>query len=383
MLTAFPAHTYRKRLQGVMTRMAARGLDALVVNFPDNINYLTGFDSLGFLWYQALIISPQLKEPVFITRTSERPCTWELSCIREAIFYDIAKQDPLEIVANVLKDCGVARGRIGIESIAFTFTASQYIALAGHMSEATLEDASIIVAEERLIKTEEELQFQRQAARMADTAMRAAFEALRPGISEIEISGVVAKALAEAGSEYAAISPMCATGRRSTMTHAMPHRQTIAEGDVVILEHAGVYNRYHAILMRTAVIGRPSPRVKAVAELLAEAFHAAIETARPGTPVGEVNSVCNRILDRMQLSGTRVHRIGYSLGLAYPPTWLEAMMLDESDDHVFEPNMSFSVEPNLSLYEEGFGLKMGDTVVCEAAGSVSMSELAPEMLVIN
>jgi len=59
------------------------------------------------------------------------------------------------------------------------------------------------------------------------------------------------------------------------------------------------------------------------------------------------------------------------------------MMLDESDDHVFEPNMSFSVEPNLSLYEEGFGLKMGDTVVCEAAGSVSMSELAPEMLVIN
>lgn len=383
MLTAFPAHTYNKRLQGVLKRMEARGLDALVVNYPDNINYLTGFDSLGFLWYQALVISPRLSVPIFITRTSELPCTWELSCIQEAIFYDIAKEDPLEIVSKVLKDCGLTRGRIGLETTAFTFTASQYISFARHMNEAVLEDASVIVAEERLIKTEEELQFQRQAARMADTGMRAAFEALRPGVSEIEISGVVADALAQAGSEYAAISPMCATGRRSTMTHAMPHRQTIAEGDIIILEHAGVYNRYHAILMRTAVIGKPSPRVREVADLLAESFHAAIETARPGTPVGLVNTVCNRILDRMNLSGTRVHRIGYSLGLAYPPTWLEAMMLDEADDHVFEKNMSFSLEPNLSLYEEGFGLKMGDTVVCEADGSVSMSELAPEMVVID
>ncbi|MDL2424802.1 aminopeptidase P family N-terminal domain-containing protein, partial [Pseudomonas sp. BAgro211] len=91
--------------------MADRGLDALVVNYPDNINYLTGFDSLGFLWYQALIISPKLAEPVFLTRTSEEPCTWELSCINEAIFYDIAKQDPLKIVADVLAQAGLSQAR--------------------------------------------------------------------------------------------------------------------------------------------------------------------------------------------------------------------------------------------------------------------------------
>ncbi len=383
MLTAFPAHTYRARLEAVMKRMESRGLDALVVNFPDNINYLNGFDSLGFLWYQALILSPKLAAPVFITRTSEIPTTWELSCAQEAVFYDIATQDPLEIVANILKDCGLGAGRIGLEMTAFTFTPAQYNALRGHLPEADMQDASIVVAEERLIKSDEELMFQRSAARMADVGMRAAFEALRPGVSEIEISGVVAQALAEAGSEYAAISPMCATGRRSTMTHAMPHRQVISEGDIVILEHAGVCNRYHAILMRTAVIGKPAPRVREVADLLSESFRAAIDAAKPGTPVGKVNTVCNEILDRLDLSHTRVHRIGYSLGLAYPPTWLEAMMLDEADDHVFEKNMSFSVEPNLSLYSEGFGLKLGDTVVCGETGSQSMSELSPDLVVID
>lgn len=58
-------------------------------------------------------------------------------------------------------------------------------------------------------------------------------------------------------------------------------------------------------------------------------------------------------------------------------------MLDEADDHVFEPNMSFSMEPNLSLYDEGFGLKLGDTVLCSANGSKSLSELPPTLTILD
>ena len=216
MMTAFPLRTYRQRIDAVKRRMSERGLDALVVNYPDNINYLTGFDSLGFLWYQALIISPKLANPIFLTRTSEEPCTYELSSLEEGIFYDIAKQDPLRIVADSLEGLGLSQGRIGLEMQASTFSPLQYTTLLRHMPNAHFEDASVVVAEERLIKTAEEIEYQRSAARMADYGMRAAFEALRPGMSEVEISGVVSKALGEAGSEYSAISPMCATGRPSS-----------------------------------------------------------------------------------------------------------------------------------------------------------------------
>jgi len=383
MLTAFPAHTYKKRIEAVKRRLAEQQLDALIVNYPDNINYLTGFDSLGFLWYQALLIAPTLTEPLFITRTSEAPCTWELSCIQQAQFYDIAQQDPLHLLADYLSNAGLAQANIGLEMSAFTFSAQNYLALQRHLPKAQFKDASLIIAEERLIKTEEEINCQRNAARMADQGMRAAFAALRPGISEVEVAGIVAQALGQAGSEYAAISPMCASGRRSSMTHAMPQRQTISQGDLVILEHAGVCNRYHAILMRTAVIGKPSARVREVANLLSEAFNAAIEAAKPGVPVGEANRRCNEVLNRLNLAKTRVHRLGYSLGLAYPPTWLEAMMIDEADPHQFQTNMSFSIEPNLSLYHEGFGLKLGDTVLCRKDGSASLSELPPELVIID
>ncbi len=383
MLTAFSLATYRERLAKVQARLDGREVDALVVNFPDNINYLTGFDSLGYLWYQALIVSKKIQPALFFTRTSELPCVHELSMIENSVFYDIATQDPVELVAKGLIDAGLGKGRIGLENQAFTFTADQYVRLQNYLPEATLVDASTVVAEERLIKSAQEVEYQRSAARMADYAMKAAFAGLRPGISEVELAGCISQALGEAGSEYAAIPPIVTTGRRSTMTHAMPHRQVISAGDVVILELAGVCNRYHNVLMRSAVVGKPSPRVREVADLLTESFEAAVDAAKPGSPVGNANTACNRVLDRLDLSKTRVHRIGYSLGLAYPPTWLEAMIVDEADPHVFEPNMSFTIEPNLSLYEEGFGLKLGDTVLCGKDGSASLSELPPALTIID
>lgn len=383
MLTAFSLATYRDRQKKLRARIKNKNLDALIVNFPDNINYLTGFDSLGFLWYQALVVSDKVQPALFFTRTSEMPCVHELSAIEDAVYYNIATQDPLELVAKALIDAGHGKGRIGIETHAFTFSPDQFLRLQKYLPDATLVDASTAVAEERLIKSPQEIEYQRSAARMADYAMKRAFEAIRPGRSEVEIAGEIAMALGEAGSEYSAISPMVATGRRSTMTHAMPHRQVVSVGDVVLIELAGVCNRYHSILMRTAVVGNPSARVKDVSDLLTESFNAAMDAAKPGLPVGGTNTACNKVLNRMDLAKTRVHRIGYSLGLAYPPSWLEAMMLDEADDHVFEPNMSFSVEPNLSLYDEGFGLKLGDTVLCTDKGSASLSELPPTLTILG
>jgi Xaa-Pro dipeptidase len=383
MLTAFSLATYRERQRKVQERVSQASLDALIVSAPDNINYLTGFDSLGYLWYQALIVSKKLSPPFFLTRTSERPCVHELSALESSAYYDIATQDPLELVARALTEAGLASGRIGLEMHSFTLSPAQYLRLQRLLPKATLSDASTLIADERLIKSPEEIAYQRTAARMADRAMQAGFAALRPGVSELQIAGEMSRALGEAGSEYAAIAPIVATGRRSTMTHAMGQRQVISAGDVVILELAGVCNRYHAVLMRSAVVGKPSARVRAVADLLTEAFLAAIDAAKPGAPVGNANSACNQVLNRLDLSRTRVHRIGYSLGLAYPPSWLEAMIVDEADEHRFAPNMSFTIEPNLSLYEEGFGLKLGDTVLCTAAGSESLSELPPVMTTLS
>jgi Xaa-Pro aminopeptidase len=382
MLLPFNLDEYAGRLHRVKQRLADSGLAAAIVTLPDSLNWLTGYDTIGYLWTQALIV-PVVGEPVFITRTSEEPGFNETSSLSSAIFYDIASDDVVDLIARAVAELGAGAGRVGVELQAFTFLPGQWDRLRAALPRATWTDTTWMVAECRLVKSPAELAYQRQAAQMADHAMRAALEALRPGISEVEVAGRAAKALGDAGSEYAAIPPMCASGRRSALVHAMPKRLTMGLGDVVCLELGASVHRYHAIVMRTAVLGRPGQRLREVHDCTAEGLQAALAAAVPGAKADAPDTACNQVLARLDLVRRRCHRIGYSIGVAYPPGWLEPMTLVAGDPHTLAAGMSFSLEPNLTLQDEGFGIKLGETVECTADGAVSLSRLPHELVVID
>jgi Xaa-Pro dipeptidase len=382
MFLPFNPGEYRQRLESVQNAAAQKGLDAIVVTLPDSLHWLTGYDTIGYLWTQALIV-PAAGEPRFITRTSEEPGFNETSVVTDARFYDIATEDVVDVIAQVLTDFEVQTSQVGVELEAFTFLPGQWDRLRQLMPRASWCDTTWLVAEARVVKTPAELVYQRQAAEMADMAMLAALEALRPGISEVEVAGVAAKALGDAGSEYAAIPPMCASGRRSALVHTMPRRVSMGRGDVVCIELGASVNRYHAIVMRTAVLGRASDRVREVHDCTRDGLAAAQLAAKPGAEARAPDAACNAVLERLDLVRRRCHRIGYSIGVAYPPGWLEPMMLVDGDEHVLAPGMSFSLEPNLALQDEGFGIKLGETVECTANGAVSLSQLDHELVVVE
>jgi Xaa-Pro dipeptidase len=379
----FNVPTYRERLERVRARMKSRDLDAIVVTLPDSIHWLTGYDSIGYLWLQALIVVANEEEPHFLTRTTEEPSFWETSWLRSARFYDIAVEMPAVALARLLSELELTSSQVGIDLQAFTLLPAQWDGLRSDLPEVVWSDSTDLVPEERLVKSTAELGYQLQAAQMADFAMNTTLAAARPGMSEIQLAGIAAKALADAGSEYVAIPPMVVSGPRTALVHGMASRQAIGLGDPVCIELGASVYRYHAIVMRTAVLGRPSSRLAEVAACLKEGLDAAIEAVKPGAPVYEPDEACNARLDRLDLARRRCHRIGYSLGLAYPPGWLEPMMLVRGDAHTFAPGMSFSLEPNLSLQDEGFGLKLGETVMCAEGGAVSLTRIPRDLVIIE
>lgn len=380
---AFDVTTYHERLDRVRRALADQGLDALLVTMPDSIHWLTGYDTIGYLWSQALLVDLDGGEPVLHTRTTEEPGVRETSWLTEPVLYDIATEDPIAVQARTVRARGLERARIGVDLQAFTLLPAWWERLKRELPDAELVDGSEVVPELRVVKTPAELAYQRQAAAMADHAMRSAFERLRPGMSEVELAGVIAHALGEAGSEYAAIPPMVVSGPRSALVHGMATRRTISRGDVVCMEFAGTVHRYHGILMRSAVIGAPTADVAETAACLEEAMETAIAGCRVGTAVHVPDDDCDAVLDRRDLARRRCHRLGYSTGVAYPPGWLEPMTLVAGDRHVFEDGMSFTVEPNLTLQDRGFGLKVGDTVEATAEGGRSMSALGHGLTVID
>lgn len=367
----FSLPTYHDRLARVRTRMAGRGLDGLLLSMPDAVHWLTGVSSVGYLWPQALLVSAA--ELDYVTRTTEEPGVLMHSWIAAPRVYDIAVEDPVEVIAETLRKQGMEQGVVGIELAAFTLLPGNWDRLRAMLPGVTWVDASLLVPEERLVKSPAELAYQGQAAEMADYAMERVLAAIRPGISETALAGIASQALGEAGSEYAAIPPMVVSGERSALVHALAGRRTLSRGDVVCIEFAGVVHRYHAVLMRTAVVGRPSGRVAEVTACVERATEAAIAASGPGAAAPAPDDACNAVLAELDLVRRRCHRIGYSLGVAYPPGWLEPMTLVAGDEHTLAPGMSYTIEPNLALPDEGFGIKMGETVLCTENGPESMS----------
>ncbi len=210
---AFDVATYRERIERVRQVLRERQIDAALVTMPDSIHWLTGFDTIGYLWTQALLVDQSDVEPTLHTRTTEQPGVLATSWLTTGVFYDIAQVDPMEVQAQSLRARGLDKGRVAVDMQAFTFLPASWERLKRALPDADFVDGSEIVPELRLIKSPAELAYQRQAAAMADYAMREAFAALRPGISEVELAGIVSRALGEAGSEYAAIPPMVVSAR--------------------------------------------------------------------------------------------------------------------------------------------------------------------------
>ena len=140
-----------------------------------------------------------------------------------------------------------------------------------------------------LIKSAQEIEYMRQAARAAEAATLAGIEAVGLGATENDVAAEMHHAQIKAGSEYTGLPMFIASGVRSTMTHATWYRRPLQKDEVVFFEGPGCVNRYHAAMMREVYIGDPpewgwSRGMDVVTDTLAKAK----EKIKPGVVAGEL-----------------------------------------------------------------------------------------------
>jgi Xaa-Pro dipeptidase len=167
----FPLTTYRDRMAAVRRAMAEQGLDVALVTMPDAVHWLTGIDSVGYLWPQALLVPARPeREPLYVTRTTEEPGVDACSWLTERYFYDISLEDPVEAIVGRFRGLAGEHDRIGLEDHAFTMLPATAGRIRAAFPDAEFVDCSYLVPEVRLVKSEAELAYQRRAAEIADHA---------------------------------------------------------------------------------------------------------------------------------------------------------------------------------------------------------------------
>ena len=179
----------------------------------------------------------------------------------------------------MLRQLGLDDGkRIGVEKQGFFYTVDEHETLMSELPGNTYVDATQVLWDARMIKSDEEVAVMRKSAMLVDKAMLAGWEASVPGASADEINGVVNKVLLESGGEYMGLPPFVLAGERSCLPHQTGGTNRLGTDDLMYFEISASQNRYTAALMRTIFLGRPKDEWVRAAEAVIGAVDAALET---------------------------------------------------------------------------------------------------------
>jgi Xaa-Pro dipeptidase len=355
----FPMVEFERRLRELRQRMVDKEIDLFITTTPENICYLTGFESPGHYYFQALIV-PLMGEPVMVPRQLEDSGVEALTWIEISQPYQDA-ENPIEKLHSVLAYFGWHTQRIGIERNCWFFTAVQQEKLIASCPQATFVDCSGLVEAGRLIKSDYEIELMRQAARTAEAGMAAGVEAVAAGATENDVAAAMSYAMIKAGSEWPSIVPFVASGYRGAIGHATWAGRTIESGDIIMLEIGGCLKRYHAALMRTGFVGEPDTELRHAEKVVKEAAEAMFSTIKAGITAHEADAAGRAIIT--QYGGQQASRSAYSIGIALPPDWGEGHILSmqPNEMRLLQPNMTFHMLPWIQVPGKG-GVSFSETI---------------------
>jgi len=311
----FTKEEYQLRLTRTQREMTTAGLPVLLLHAPENITYLSGFRMLGFFMYHALVV-PAEGEPILVVRDVEQPAADETCWVQNRSVY-VDTEQPINAAARALRGLGLD-SKIGIEYNTWFLTLERMAILRDLLPNAQFVEESNIVRRLRLIKSPAEIEYLRQASRVVEAMAQGCIDAIHVGASERDLAAAIMTAQANAGGEPP-LEPILMTGERTRQLHGTWTDRRLKRGDAVYFELNGVVRGYWSKLMRTAVVGRPTLEQRRVADILLDALSTGIAMMRTGAVAGQIDEALRGPVLRARLRDSYYHRVGYTLGLIYPP----------------------------------------------------------------
>ena len=363
-MQVFEQREYEGRLKRTKERMREAGIETLFLTDPANMNYLSGYDGWSFYVHQGLIVSLDHDQPVWVGREMDKngakATVWidhgNLHSYDDDHVQSPVGKHPMDFVARVIEGMGRGDTHVGVEMDAYYYTAKSHQRLQERLPEATFSDATLLVNWVRVRKSDREIELIEEATRLSEAAMEAGIDAMGPGVPESTVAAEIYHTLVGGiegmGGDYPAIVPLMPSGEHTGTPHLTWSDEPFRNGDPVIVELAGCRHRYHSPLARTAVVGGVPDEMERVAEVVVEGLNAALDTAAPGVTCEEVERAWRETIAKHGIE--KEDRIGYSMGLGYPPDWGEhTASLRPGDDTVLEENMTFHMIPGIWTDELG------------------------------
>jgi Xaa-Pro aminopeptidase len=283
-------------------------------------------------------------------------------------------ESPYRLVAQILKDRGIATGSVGIEE------RLRFFVFNGIRKEAPAIDyvsADPVTAGCRMIKSPAEIALMQRAADITIAAYKAAFATLREGMTQGDLRANIMAAYRALGAAIADVS--VSFGEYTAFPHGSITPQTLKEGDVVQVDDGCSVDGYQSDITRTTVFGKATARQTDVWNLEKRAQAAAFAAAKPGVACEGVDAAARKVITDAGFGpGYKVpglpHRTGHGIGLDIHE-WTNFV---RGNTTPLAPGMCFSDEPMIAIYGE-FGIRLEDCLHVTDSGAAFFSQPSPSI----
>jgi len=358
----FTESEFSARRARLMARMAEEKLDALLLFAQESMYWLTGFDSFGYCFFQTLVVKAD-GTLTLLTRTPDLRQAKQTSTIENIVVWvDRLNADPAVDLRNLLSDLDLLGMRVGVEYDTHGMTGRVARLVDNQLTNfCTVSDASYLVSNLRLVKSAAEIAKVTQAAELADLAFDAALPLIGPDADEAEILAAMQSAVLAGGGDYPANPFVIGSAADALLCRYKSGRRRLSETDQLTLEWAGVSAHYHAPMLRTVLVGDPTPRHRELHAAAIEGMKAVEAVLRPGHTFGEVFDAHAKVMDDRGLTRHRFNACGYSVGARFAPSWMEHQMFHTGNPEIIAPDMTLFVHMIIMDSERETAMTVGHT----------------------
>jgi Xaa-Pro dipeptidase len=363
--------------------MKEQNLDALLMFRQESMYWLTGYDTFGYVFFQTLVLD-QKGDIVLLTRAPDLRQAQNTSNIQDIrIWVDKDGINPTDDLKIILDEFDLKNKNIGIEYEAYGMTGRNALRLNKSLENyCKVEDQSELITKLRVIKSNEELVYVKEAAELADRALDEAWKYAKAGANEAKILAEMQRAVLEGGGDYPANEYIIGSGDNALLCRYQAEKRNLSNIDQLSLEWAGTYKHYHSAMFRTIPIGKADPKHIKMHEACVEALTNCVNTLVPGKTAGEVFDAHAKTFDNLGFNKARMNACGYSLGSTFSPNWMDWPMLYTGNPYKIVPGNVFFMHMILMDSDNNLAMNLGETYLVTENGNERLGKQKLDLVVL-
>ncbi|MCP3031013.1 Xaa-Pro peptidase family protein [Halobacillus sp. A1] len=364
-----------QRLNILSTYLKKQDIEVAFLNSPENFFYLTGFLTdpherlLGLLVFQEhhpIAVLPKMEEEQL------RDSGWSYDVIGYS-----DHEDPWTLIGDKLNEINIKHvHKAGIEKQVLSYGRSE--SFLNLFSGASVADLEAQLNDMRVVKDPQEIEYIRGAAQLADYGVQAGLEALKEGVTEMEVLASIEYELKKKGVSAMSFSTMVLFGEKSGHPHGNPGDRKLKKGDFVLFDLGVVWKGYTSDITRTFAYQAITDEQQAIYETVKQALEASLAISKPGTRIGDLDSAARDVITKAGYGHLFPHRIGHGLGINVH----EFPSMSHLNDGVLKEGMTYTIEPG--IYDPNIGgVRIEDDVLVTESGCETLTKTPTKLNIVQ